>query len=77
MPKSLADQIQTLLRDDSEDIIVVRLSEHARATLHHIKRSFETDEEALVRILETLCATSPDFDHFYGAPRDERGPSGE
>ncbi len=77
MPKSPSDHIKTLLRDESDDVIVVRLSEHARRCLNTIKRGFEGDEDAFNRILSTLLASSPDFDHFYGAPRDGRGPSGE
>jgi hypothetical protein len=77
MSKPLHEHIKTLLRDDADDVIVVRLSEQVRRCLDTIKRRFEGDEDALNRILCTLLASSPDFDHFYAAPRDGRGPLGE
>jgi hypothetical protein len=63
-------------QEDAEPPLVVVLSEHARRTVETIQRSGETEEATINRILETLCASSPDFDHFYGEPRDGRGPSG-
>lgn len=58
-------------------LVVVALSDVARGALDDIQRSCETPAEALNRILETLAASAPDFDHVYGEPRDGRGPSGE
>lgn len=58
-------------------LVVVALGDVARGALDAIQRSCETPADALNRILETLAATAQDFDHFYGEPRDGRGPSGE
>lgn len=63
-------------RPITSSVVVVALSDVALQALDDIKRSFETDAEAINRILETLAASAPDFDHFYGEPRDRRGPSG-
>lgn len=66
-----------IIQPAEADLVTVALSLVARAALDAIRRSFEDDAAALRRILETLCASAPDFDHFYGDPRDGRGPSGE
>lgn len=58
------------------DVVTVQLSGLARNALDDIKRSFESDAGTLNRILETLAASAPDFDHFYGEPRDGCGLSG-
>lgn len=58
-------------------IITLKLSAEAQITVDSIKRSFESDEQVINRILETLSGISPDFDHFFGDPRDGRGRSGE
>lgn len=57
--------------------VSINLSERAFMTIENIQRSDETVSEVVNRILETLAATSADFDHFYGEPRDGKGPSGE
>lgn len=41
-------------------------TEYARRTIEAIRRTGESDAETVNRILETLCASAPDFDHFYG-----------
>ena len=60
----------------SQDSVTVVLSEAARATIEAIGRAAESDDQTIVRILDAICAISPDFDEFFGAPRDGRGPSG-
>jgi hypothetical protein len=60
-----------------QDSVTIVLTPTARQTVEAIGRTGESDEATIVRILDTLAASSPDFDHFYGAPRDGRGPSGE
>lgn len=52
-------------------------SEDACATIEILQRDGESVEECVNRILETLLSTAPDFDHFYGEPKDGKGPSGE
>lgn len=52
-------------------------TELAAYTVETIQRTGETFSATVNRILETLAATAPDFDHFYGDPRDGKGPSGE
>jgi hypothetical protein len=52
-------------------------SELASYTVESIQRTGETFSETVNRILETLAAIAPDFDHFYGPPKDGKGPSGE
>ncbi|NJO81637.1 MAG: hypothetical protein HC828_01955 [Blastochloris sp.] len=55
---------------------LVALSEQAQGAIAAIARTGESDFDTINRILETLAASAPDFDHFYGEPRDGRGPSG-
>ncbi len=55
----------------------IDLSDEALATVDTIQRTGETLPETIDRILATLLPTAPDFDHFYGPPRDGKGPSGE
>lgn len=55
----------------------IQLSDDAMRTIDYIARSFETDGQVINRILETLLASAPDFDTFYGEPRDGKGPSGQ
>jgi hypothetical protein len=76
MSKTISAHIRKLLRDGSDDVVVIRLSDYGRAAVDTIRRDFETDEEAINRILTTLLPTAPDFDHFFGEPTDGRGPSG-
>ncbi len=54
----------------------LRLSTPALSCLRIIKRPHESDVAALNRILETLLPIAPDLDHFFGPPKDGRGPSG-
>jgi len=61
---------------DVPQVVTVQLRDLARNALDDIKRSFESDAEVINRILETLAASATDFDHFYSAPHDGRGPSG-
>ncbi|HEU4328796.1 MAG TPA: hypothetical protein VFS21_37000 [Roseiflexaceae bacterium] len=61
----------------SQPPVVLVLSEYARRTVENIGRTGETAAEVINRILEALYPSSPDFDMFYGEPRDGRGPSGK
>jgi hypothetical protein len=54
----------------------INFTELACYTIETIQRENESVEETINRILETLAATAPDFDHFFGEPRDGKGPSG-
>jgi hypothetical protein len=67
---------QHVIKEDDMKVTIT-LSEKAVATVDAIQRSTETFSEAIDRILRTLLPTAPDFDHFYGPPRDGKGPSGE
>jgi len=55
----------------------IKFTDLAIYTIEAIQRTDESVEETINRILETLAASAPDFDHFYGEPRDGKGPSGE
>jgi hypothetical protein len=55
----------------------IEFSESAAYAVEQIQRTGETFSATVNRILETLAASSPDFDHFYGEPKDGKGPSGE
>jgi hypothetical protein len=56
--------------------VTVTISDDARMTIDAIARNGESDAATIRRILETLAATAPDFDHFFGEPTDGKGPSG-
>jgi hypothetical protein len=45
-------------------------------TIEYIQRDFESYEEGINRILESLLPTAPDFDGLYGPPKDGNGASG-
>jgi hypothetical protein len=57
--------------------VAVTLTPDAIYTVESIQRRGESFSDAVNRILETLAPTAPDFDHFYGEPKDGMGPSGE
>ena len=56
--------------------ITITVSEDATDAVVLIQRKNETFQATVNRILETLLSTAADFDHFYGEPRDGKGPSG-
>lgn len=70
MPFDMDQYEQDLKHGETGDVVVVKLSDYARRTIDEIRRMYEDDEQVIVRILETLLATSPDFDVFFGEPQD-------
>lgn len=45
---------------------------YASRTIAAIRKPGESKAETVNRILETLCASAPDFDHFYGPRQTEK-----
>jgi hypothetical protein len=64
--------------EEAEEAIAVTaiLSDYAQRAIEAIRREWESEGETINRILETLLPTATEFDHFYGDPKDGRGPSG-
>lgn len=56
--------------------VTIVVTADAVYAVESIQREGETFAATVNRILETLAATAPDFDHFYGEPADGLGPSG-
>lgn len=61
---------------DKAPRISVTLTPDAQLTVDAIQRTGESEAATITRILETIAAMSPDFDEFFGPPRDGKGPSG-